>query len=405
MTLGQRIEALVNPQMLVWARRRSHFDLVGAAKRVRVKPEKLQAWEEGKARPTIRQAMILAQIYRCPLSAFYLRERPRDVQIAIRDFRGPAPSPEVDWSPALAREHILAEERRNALLGLADPEEGEFQPPEDLGTGEHPERIAFRLREYLGVSLEEQFRWAGVRQALRGWTEALEKKNVLVFQTKVRGHVLQPEEAHGFCVHYRKFPFIVINARDSVSRRIFTLLHEFAHLVMRQSAVCDPEKEDLDVSTRADDPEVLSNWIAGAVLVPLPELSRMAKTFPAARVGKWEEPIIRRLAGKFRVSREVIVRRLLAAGLTTREFYLKKRDEYQREWQLFQARRRTDEKTRRLPEAWSVLRENGFAYCRRVFRAYFDDQLTLTDVSDLLDTKIKHVLRIQERLFDSQTAA
>lgn len=70
--MAERIEALVNPKILVWARKKTGFDLNGVAKRLKVKPERIESWEEGDSRPTINQAMQLAEIYRRPLSLFYL---------------------------------------------------------------------------------------------------------------------------------------------------------------------------------------------------------------------------------------------------------------------------------------------------------------------------------------------
>ena len=74
--MSDRIDALVNPHMLVWARETAGFDVHGVARRMKVKPEKVEEWESGAARPTILQAMSLAEIYRRPLSAFYLAAPP-----------------------------------------------------------------------------------------------------------------------------------------------------------------------------------------------------------------------------------------------------------------------------------------------------------------------------------------
>ncbi len=400
--MGRRIEALVNPEMLVWARRRSHFDVIGAARRVGVKPERLQAWEEGKARPTVKQAMKLAQIYGCPLSAFYLRERPKGVQIAIQDFRQFAGAPEAKWSPALAREILTAQERRNVMLELSSDAEGEFFPPGPTRIEEDPETVAFRLRRFLRVSLVVQGQWRSVAQALRGWIRAVEKSNVLVFHTKVRGLALEPAEAHGFCLSYRQFPVIVLNAKDVVSRRIFTLLHEFVHLVLRQSGVCDLAETEPDLNSWGKNAEVFCNWVAGAILVPLAALQERAYHLSVGTRDVWDEREIRELASWFKVSREVVVRRLLTAGLTTREFYLEKREQYRREWEQYKDREKSREQKGHPPETVFVLRENGTAYCRKVFQAYYDDELTLTDLSDFLDAKLEHVIGVEKELFFSR---
>ncbi len=49
-------------QMLIWAREKSGFDLGAAAKKLRVHPEQLQAWEGGDKQPTINQALSLPEM-------------------------------------------------------------------------------------------------------------------------------------------------------------------------------------------------------------------------------------------------------------------------------------------------------------------------------------------------------
>jgi ribosome-binding protein aMBF1 (putative translation factor) len=48
--------ALVNPTVLIWARQESGYPPEPVAKRLKVKPESLLAWERGDLKPTVRQA-------------------------------------------------------------------------------------------------------------------------------------------------------------------------------------------------------------------------------------------------------------------------------------------------------------------------------------------------------------
>ncbi len=77
-SMTHRVEALVEPALLVWAREKAGFDVQVAAKKGRVSAEKLAAWEAGKARPTVKQARRLAHLYGRRLAFFYLSEPPRD---------------------------------------------------------------------------------------------------------------------------------------------------------------------------------------------------------------------------------------------------------------------------------------------------------------------------------------
>ena len=98
---------------------------------------------------------------------------------------------------------------------------------------------------------------------------------------------------------------------------------------------------------------------------------------------------LRRLANRFSVSREVILRRLLILGKTTRGFYEEKRAEFQRQ------RRRPPSSGG--PEYYRiVMRNNGLAYTRLVIDAYYEGVVTGSKVSDYLGMKLKHLKKIEE---------
>ena len=78
-----RQEALVNPDLLVWARESINMGLEEAAEKIGVKADCLRAWETGEKRPTINQARKMSEVYRRPLAAFYLPQRPSELGITV----------------------------------------------------------------------------------------------------------------------------------------------------------------------------------------------------------------------------------------------------------------------------------------------------------------------------------
>lgn len=61
--MAERIKALVEPVLLVWARKTASISFEDAAKAIGVTPERLDAWEEGREAPTINQLRKLAAKY------------------------------------------------------------------------------------------------------------------------------------------------------------------------------------------------------------------------------------------------------------------------------------------------------------------------------------------------------
>jgi len=395
--MSARIDALVNPQMLIWARKKSGLDLVGASKRIGVTPELLQLWEEDVTYPTIHQAMKMAEVYRRPLSLFYLDNPPKDFSVSLTDFRR-FPGADGALSLGLLWEKRHAEIRREIMIDLSDnEEEGIFQYLNTASLKDDPEEIAIKIRKWSNIDWGKQRRWKDYSDAFNAWKIAFEQLNILIFQTSHVGVTFTPEEARGFSIGENRFPVIMVNSGDAHGGRIFTLLHEFAHLLLNESGICDCEEysKTLTVGQRT---ETFCNHVAGATLVPANLLSSQEIVKQHGRNIEWEDEELYNLSGIFSVSEEVIVRRLLILGFTTPEFYEQKRGEYLKRWLEYKDKRRASQ-TGMAPYYRLILRKNGKPYTRQVFKSFYDKKLTLSDVADYLGVKIKHIGDIEHEIF------
>ena len=68
--------ASITPNVLKWARESARISEEIAAAKVSVSVERLKEWEEGISQPTIRQAEILAKLYKRPFALFFLPDIP-----------------------------------------------------------------------------------------------------------------------------------------------------------------------------------------------------------------------------------------------------------------------------------------------------------------------------------------
>jgi len=98
----------------------------------------------------------------------------------------------------------------------------------------------------------------------------------------------------------------------------------------------------------------------------------------------WDEDHLQQMARQFKVSREVILRRLLIASLTTQRFYRSKREEWEKE--QFKKRKGG----RRIPEK-QCLRQNGIPFTSLVLESARLEKITYRDVSDYLSISLKHL--------------
>lgn len=137
-----------------------------------------------------------------------------------------------------------------------------------------------------------------------------EATGVLVFKA---GHVkastrrpLFVEEFRGFALADPVVPVVFVNGRDAQVAAVFTLIHELAHIWLGLTGVSDVIPSRFGNAT-----EALCNRVAATVLVPMAE-------FEARWVGSQD---LDELATHFRVSRLVIARRALDAGLVDQGLY------------------------------------------------------------------------------------
>jgi Zn-dependent peptidase ImmA (M78 family)/DNA-binding XRE family transcriptional regulator len=380
-----RIEALVKPHMLKWIREKSGFDLFGAAKRIGIKPEQLKEWEEGSKNPSIKQAIKMAEIYKRPLSLFYLDNPPKDFQPAMKDFRT-LPGFPVTYSPALLLEHRSAVSRRNLVMDLLDESStGDFSYLGRVSLEKDPEQAGKYIRQILDIDWNLQKKMKDAREALNWWKESIENLNVLVFHTNHQGNIVELEEARGFSISEPRFPVIVLNSKDSHAGRIFTLLHELVHLMLNEGGICDCREHALPA--QIPHVEMFCNRTAGAVLVPSDILMNHEVVIKHQGKGnriRWEDVEIDALSSDFSVSNEVLLRRLLIFKLTSEEFYQLKRKEYSERWE----RVKKEEQEKGHPPYYRMkLRQLGKPFARTVFNAYYDRRITLSDVMDYIGVK------------------
>ncbi len=391
-----RIKAQVKPELLVWARETAGYTPEEAAKKLHVTLERLLAWESGENPPTVTQLRNMARVYRRPLSVFYLQEVPTTF-MAMHDFRRLPGDGLRRYSPELTLEVRGAQQRRELALELLDElDEAPMRFTLTASLDDDPEATGERIREALDIAYDGQRQWRDARIAFNSWRMRIEALGVLVFQmTRVEG-----DEVSGFALAEELLPVVAVNRKNTFNRRTFSLLHEFAHLMLRLSGVSDLE---VDAERPPEDQrvEVFCNRVAAAALMPQGQvLSEPAVEAHRRDRPEWHDDDISELATTYSVSREALLRRLLTFGLTTQRFYRTKRAQYNEEFLAQQQRERERLKGqdfRRNPprEAISTI---GKPFVRLVLDNYYQDRITLSDVSSYLGVRVKHFPRIEQAI-------
>jgi Zn-dependent peptidase ImmA (M78 family)/transcriptional regulator with XRE-family HTH domain len=398
--MAARIKALVEPAMLVWARKTASLTQEEAAVALDIPLERLQAWEkEGNDQtPTVNQLKRMAERYKRPLSVFYLSAPPKDF-LPLRDFRRLPGTVDHRFSAQLAYEVRAAYERRQIAIEVTQTL---GQEPIPFGITarqiDDPEQVGRRIREHLGVSLEQQARWHDPNSAFRGWREAIEQAGVLVFVLSGAHHQVELEEMRGFAIAEQPLPAIVVNGRDRSPGRTFTLMHELAHVVLGQSAIENDLEPGHTIPAPARRIETFCNSVAAAVLMPAAALLDHPIVVGKDRTNAaWSDEEIAAVARRFGVSRLALLVRLVTLGRVTQASVQAKRREYERQCE----EEDSDEKEPGgfAPYQYQIVGHLGRGFTRLVLRGYNDNRLTLSATSGYLGVQAKWVPTIERVAF------
>jgi Zn-dependent peptidase ImmA (M78 family) len=393
--VAKRVKATINPDVLQWARTSASYGVIAAAEKLGIDEAVLVAWETGDDQPSISQLRRLATLYKRPLAVLYLPERPLTFQ-SMHDFRRLPNSGTRTYSPELAYEIRLAQQRRELALELAEEDDEDF-PAFTLNTtlDTSVEDVGRQIRDGLSITFDIQSKWRDTGAAFIAWRTRIEELGVLVFQTTR----VESSEASGFAYWAPKLPLIAVNRKDTMGRRLFSLLHELAHLMIHQSGVSDLDDGRRLVSDQRV--EVFCNKVAAAALMPkLQFLSQPTIGDAPSGRREWSDDEIETLAKAFSVSREAVVRRLLTLERTTDAFYRQKREQYLQEYAAIQARKRQQENKKPIPRNMPLetVSSVGRPLIRLLLSQYHSRRLSLSEVSGFLGVKVRHLPRIEDRL-------
>ena len=307
----------INPTIIQWARERSGYTLQEVAKSLNRDVATISNWESGAAAPTYVQLEKLADKYKRPVAMFFFPEPPEEPdfvgQLALR-------SSEIEQLDPGIR--ILLRQARARQLSLMELNMG-VNPAEtkifrDLHPqlGDSPTELAQQTRAYLDISVDTQASWSGTREALENWREQVEERGIFVFKDAFRDDLVD-----GFCLVHEQFPVIYLNNSRSSVRQIFSLFHELAHLLLGKNGITrgiNPVGEQI---------EVFCNQFAAEFLVPSSHL----ETFLNYSV--YNDAAIEELANYYKVSRPVILLKLVNRGILTQNSYRRRADRWTEEYE------------------------------------------------------------------------
>lgn len=281
----------------------------------------LSSWLSGEKTPTYNQIEKVSKATGIPLGYFFLQTPPVE-DVSLLNYRT------VDSIS-------LSNPSRNLMDTIHDMEQVQdwmHQYQLSVGEGKLPfvgamnedsaiSSFVSMVRRTLGLN-EDWFRLCkDAEDAFRKIRQAISEAGVVIMMNGIVGNnthrPLEISEFRAFAIVDEYAPLIFINSNDSINGRLFSLLHEFAHICLGMNSFFNDRHSDGNAVSKT---EKLCNGVAAEILVPqqlfLNEWTNSVQNMDA-------EHTIDVLAKVFRCGSTVIARRALDSGLIDKKLYQK----------------------------------------------------------------------------------
>lgn len=310
-----------NGAMMEWARNWRGRTVDDAANKIGVSSDCIRAWERGDEKPTVKMARRLADFYGRSFMEFFY-DAPPEIRESglIPDYRvhKDASDPRGDRE-VLEIQRWAELQRVNALDLYEDIQEDipAFPTALKASLGEDVEVYAEAAREALSFTFAKQraMKYKDRQDLPTTLRARMEEIGVLV----LRENALSKFGVSGMTIVQFPLP-IIVYATEAPARSVFTLMHEFAHIVLRESAISGPERERGGAS-RERRVERWCDKFAAAFLMPKSELEELRGSPPAKPLAAIDDPTLAAIAKHFKVSQHAMLIRLVDLQYVSADFY------------------------------------------------------------------------------------
>ncbi len=219
--------------VLKWAIREAGLTEEDFAERLKVPSACVYAWEAERARPGKTEFRKIVSILKRPSAAFFLAGPPETPSLESR-FRIAPGASTTRLSQQEADGLRLAYRLQRAAAWVME-ELGQDMPKfPRIAAGDDYERAGYEARSSFDVPVDVQVGWRDYGMAFRMWQQAIEAQGIPVFRL-----ALGPGNCRGFSLWDERVPLIAVNTSGyNVANRIYTLIHEYAHILLRTHSVC-----------------------------------------------------------------------------------------------------------------------------------------------------------------------
>ena len=341
-------------------------------------------------RLTYVQLETLADKYKRPIAIFFFPEPPEEPNIAenlaLRSSNN---------NPLEPRTHILLRQayaRQLSLMELnfgTNPSEQKIFRDLHVRPTDSTKESAQQARVYLNINIDRQAGWKTAAEALENWRDCIEEAGIFVFK-----EAFQDDSVDGFCLVHDEFPVIYLNNSRPTVRQIFSLFHELAHLLLGENGITRSDIFHSRIFRGGTTQEIegFCDQFAAAFLVPSDDLKTRLN------FSVYDDEAIEELANYYKVSRPVILLKLIDQGIFTPENYWQKIDQWTEEYER-PLEKRAGGTTSSGGSYYNTRAVYlGYRFMELAFGKHRQGHCSIEQLAEHLNVKVKHLPELEDRL-------
>ena len=386
----QKIMVKIKPKVLEWIIDTSGYKNKELAKKLDVSETTLENWKKKSVDIKIEKLERFAHVVKRPLAIFFIQTPP--IESKLIDY---SKSPKDD---AVKFTHSTLLSIRNAryLQSIArelfkmNGTESKPKTNQKITLKTSPNIISKTERKKLGFESKDiLLSRKSIDDFYNTLRRQIESMNIFVFQNS-----MSIKEVSGLTISNRYPHVIVINSNDSYQTRIFSLLHEYAHILLRKDGTCIPKV--ISGQSDSDNTQRIESWCNNfAVAVLMPKEQFLKELTKLEQEDKDLKNIIGLLATKFRTSK-------LSAAIRVKTLTEKdiSRYEFQKIYDEFEddAKHHPKEKKQRLDAVDVCINRKGQKFVSLVIDSKQSKNINSMDVIEYLDLDLKYLKELQAKI-------
>ena len=303
MSAAVRVE--VKKEIYKWAINESQRDYHDISKAFK----NIDDWINQHKKPTFRQLQDLSKFLGVPFGYMFLKRAPEKnvIQADYRTLSNKKPNMSKNLIDTItdmsAKQNWVSEYRKtngwNMIIG-------------DSYENLHTKEFAKKAKSFLTLDEKWFEQQKNTAEAFKYLRNMFEENGILVMQNGIvklnTNRKLSLDEFRGFFLYDEYAPLIFLNSNDSYAGKIFTLIHELIHLLLKKDDIF----ENIDLHA-TDDDERYINQITAEFLMPEALILEYWNT------NKQNIEQIEEISSLFKVSRHALSIRLYELKLINRK--------------------------------------------------------------------------------------